>query len=389
MIYFYFHSGSENHGCEALVRSISKVVQMPTALYTEDVDQEKKYQIEKVSNLHNTYLTKQYNFFKWTMLSVLIKLLLKDKNEKRYYHLLHDSNSSNDIYLCIGGDTYCYDFFQHELSYLNSNLNKRGKKTVLWGCSIDAKALEKSQVIEDLNRYSLIIARESITYDALVKSKINSPVVCYPDSAFKLDKIILPMPKEFKENNTVGINVSPLIMEHETLPGIVYQNFISLIQHIIETSDMNIALIPHVVWQGTDDRQPLSKLYNHFKHTHRVILIGDHNCMELKGYISRCRFFIGARTHATIAAYSTCVPTLVVGYSVKAQGIAKDIFGTFENYVLPAQTLQNRYDLQMAFNWLKNHEDMIRNHLQKTMPAYCARALDAKQEIKRLIGDIN
>ena len=52
--------------------------------------------------------------------------------------------------------------------------------------------------------------------------------------------------------------------------------------------------------------------------TGRVLLVGDHNCMELKGFIGRCRFFVGARTHATIAAYSSCVPTLAAGYSVKS-----------------------------------------------------------------------
>ena len=51
-------------------------------------------------------------------------------------------------------------------------------------------------------------------------------------------------------------------------------------------------------------------------------MIQDDNCMVIKGYISRCELFIGARTHATIAAYSTGVPTLVLGYSVKARGIA-------------------------------------------------------------------
>ena len=66
-------------------------------------------------------------------------------------------------------------------------------------------------------------------------------------------------------------------------------------------------------------------------------MINDKNCMEIKGIISKCRFFIGARTHSTIAAYSTCVPTLAVGYSIKARGIARDIFGTEDNYVVPVQ----------------------------------------------------
>lgn len=49
-------------------------------------------------------------------------------------------------------------------------------------------------------------------------------------------------------------------------------------------------------------------------------MIEDASCGDLKGYISRCRFLVAARTHASIAAYSTGVPALVAGYSVKARG---------------------------------------------------------------------
>ena len=99
-------------------------------------------------------------------------------------------------------------------------------------------------------------------------------------------------------------------------------------EEILSNTDMRICLIPHVVWEYNNDRKPLISLYKKFKDTNRVILLEDHNCEELKGFISRCRFFVGARTHATIAAYSTCVPTLVVGYSIKSRGIATDLFGS-------------------------------------------------------------
>ena len=115
-------------------------------------------------------------------------------------------------------------------------------------------------------------------------------------------------------------------------------------------------------------------LYEAFRDTGRVLLIDDHNCMELKGYIARCRMFIGARTHATIAAYSSCVPTLVLGYSVKSRGIARDLFGTEEHYVLPVQELQREEDLADAFVWLLEHEDAVRQRLTKIMPAYVKKA---------------
>ena len=150
---------------------------------------------------------------------------------------------------------------------------------------------------------------------------------------------------------------------------------------------MHIALIPHVVWDHNDDRIPLKKIFEKYKDSNRVILLDDYNCMELKGFISRCRMFIGARTHATIAAYSTCVPTLVIGYSVKARGIAKDIFGTYENYVLPVQTLSNKDDLINAFEWMKNNENEMKNHLNNFMPIYKEKTLQGRTEIEKLLGE--
>ena len=94
--------------------------------------------------------------------------------------------------------------------------------------------------------------------------------------------------------------------------------------------------------------------------------------------------FIGARTHATIAAYSSCVPTLVVGYSVKARGIARDLFGTEDKYVLPVQKLARREELIEAFEWLKAEEITMAQHLQNIMPAYKARAAEAAELIRKI-----
>ena len=151
---------------------------------------------------------------------------------------------------------------------------------------------------------------------------------------------------------------------------------------------MNVALIPHVIWEdNNDDRKPSKFLYDKFKYTNRVVLIEDDNCEVLKGYISRCRFFIGARTHSTIAAYSTYVPTLVVGYSIKAKGIAKDIFGTYENYVIPVQNLENKGDLLKSFKWMLDREDSIKDHMNKFIPSYKEKSLDAAKELSKIIED--
>ncbi|MCI5756225.1 MAG: polysaccharide pyruvyl transferase family protein, partial [Firmicutes bacterium] len=96
-------------------------------------------------------------------------------------------------------------------------------------------------------------------------------------------------------------------------------------------------------------------------------------------------FFVGARTHATIAAYSSAVPTLVVGYSVKARGIARDLFGDETGYVLPVQSLRGKNDLTRAFENIAENESAIRDRLVKIMPEWKERAGAAGDKIKELI----
>lgn len=172
-----------------------------------------------------------------------------------------------------------------------------------------------------------------------------------------------------------------MIIEREQETGMILQNYITLIQYIINQTDMQIALIPHVIWTHSDDRIPLQILFNKFKNTGRICMIGDHNAEELKGYIARCRFMIAARTHASIAAYSEKIPTLVIGYSVKAKGIATDIFGTDKNYVIPVQDLNNPNDLKDAFIRLWTKEKEIKNYMNLFIPEYNARSLKLKDII--------
>ena len=115
-----------------------------------------------------------------------------------------------------------------------------------------------------------------------------------------------------------------------------------------------------------------------------MIVVDDHIAPELKYIISKCRIFVGARTHATIAAYSMAVPTLVVGYSVKAQGIARDLFGTTENYVLSVQELSHKENLMHAFQWIKKHEVEIRSHLIAYIPKYIAKGENIKAILEKL-----
>ena len=383
-ILFYSHKGSGNHGCEAIIRGTQNVLnsvgEFKYTLVSEDPSQDIEYGIGervKVVKEKNEVKKKSLKFLS-AYYDLKIKKDYKKMNELAFEEAMN-SISNRGVSLSIGGDNYCYN--DHDKYIMLHNLSrKQGQKTVLWGCSVDEDRLDIPEIIEDFKNFDLIVARETITYENMLKKGLIN-VKLYPDVAFTLqiDESIEELPPK----NTVGINLSPLIMNYETKEGNALKSYEKLVEYILESTDMNIALVPHVVWENNDDRVPLKKIYDKFKGTNRVFMIGDYDCTKLKAYISKCRFFIGARTHATIAAYSTCVPTLVVGYSVKSRGIAKDIFGTYENYVIPVQNLTED-NLIENFNWLVNNEESIRQYLNEFMPGYRKKSLDAGKEIMKL-----
>lgn len=379
-LHFYANGASGNHGCEAITRSLRKIVNLRDSdldFATFNIEEDQYY----IPELTNQFISIQNEVKKFSFSHILNSLKQRIAySDMTYYKEVFktylSSINSGDHYLSIGGDNYSYGASSW-LYYLNSQINKNGGKTSLIGCSI-LESITDTQLIDDLSLYEHIVCRESLTYDALKESKVNADIRLIPDPAFQLDIKFRSLPNFFIEENTVGINVSPMIINYEKNKGITIQNYIELIQYILQKTDMNVALIPHVVWDNNDDRIPLKILYDKFKDTERICMIENHNAEELKGYIARCRFMIAARTHASIAAYSQCVPTLVVGYSVKAKGIAKDIFGNINNYVIPVQAFQKSDDLLNSFLFLVRNEQSIRAHLNLMMVEYANRALELK-----------
>lgn len=386
MFKLYYHNGSSNHGCEAIVRSTAEILNADNnlVLYSSCKEEDELYGLGNICKvIQDSYIAPEKHSFTYIYSAIHSKFMKNDYYFTKYGHKdFFDSVTEEDICFSIGGDNYCYGGIDM-LAYYNKALKTKKAKTVLWGCSVDPKVINDN-ISKDFSRYDLIFARESLSY-TLLKS-VNKNTYLFPDPAFKLDFIEKPLPDGFIAGNTVGINISPLILSYESNNGLTLKNYNNLIDFIIKNTNMQIALIPHVVKNNNDDRVALKTLFDSFKKTERIVMIEDCNCMEIKGFIKRCRFVITARTHASIASYSTCVPTLVVGYSTKSKGIATDIFGTDDNYVLPVQDLKSEEALTDKFKWLMKNEEAIRSHLQKFMPDYCKRALMAGKKVKELLG---
>ena len=382
-VLFYGNGSCGNHGCEAIVRGTIQL--LGNASYTvlsENISDDVRYGLGNISEVISAKEERRRNisFFK-AYAKMKLTGNYTDMDGLYYMPVIRRLSRHADVALSVGGDNYCYGNTAI-YGYLNAAYQKNHIKTVLWGCSIEPDVVAEPSVSEDLRHYTLVAARESITYEAVKAAGAN--VIQIPDPAFHMRAEICETDECFLKSDVIGINISPHIIVSEGHCGAAYANYKALIQYILDTTDTSIALIPHVVWANNDDRIPLKQLYDEFDQDSRLILVEDHTAPELKYIISKCSFFVGARTHATIAAYSTGVPTLVVGYSVKARGIARDLFGTENGYVLPVQQLKESNELTQAFIRLYEKRDAIRAHLDERLPGYIARGDAARKAVEEL-----
>lgn len=366
-IALYAHGGSGNHGCEAIALSTIHTlgVHHDYIIVSERSEEDIYYGLNKYARIVSS--REELPTGLGLLLYKIRKKLTSD--DRLYYRLIYRSITEKtgpvDLAIAIGGDNYCYTGFLERFSVMNTMFLKREIPIALWGCSIDPERLD-DKMLADLRRYKFITARESITYQSLRDCGLHN-VYLVPDTAFSLTRQTVALPDRFIDGNTVGINISPLIISHERIDGIVMRSFEVLIDYILNNTSMDIALIPHVVWDGNDDRVVMSAIFDKYSETDRITMMDDCSACELKGYISRCRFMIAARTHASIAGYSSLVPTLVLGYSVKSRGIAQDLFGSYKNYVLPVEDIFDDQLLLLSFIWMSQKEQEIKSTLIEKM----------------------
>lgn len=390
-ILLYQHQSSLNHGCEALVQTISKQIKnfaenevTVSSFFKQD---DEKYEFPYVDSFAQNNMWLRRYTFPWLVYQV-DKRLFNNKHLQEifmYCKECYNLSKTSDLCVAIGGDNYCYNKGKEHWP-LERKMKKLGKKMMLWGCSVEPDELQ-GELAEHLSHFDVITARESITYQALLNSGVNSAIYLCADPAFELEIEECALPERWENGKMVGINFSPMVMGKYGEKELFRQAVYDLVETILQDKKSKIVLIPHVRLPFSDDIEELKPIYEKYKDTGRVLLIDDINlnAKQLKYLISKCKFFVGARTHATIAAYSTGVPTLAIGYSIKARGIARDLFGNEEDFVIAINELQNKGKLIEAYQKLYNNCEEIHAILEKIMPEYKKKARISGEAFKTLL----
>lgn len=280
-----------------------------------------------------------------------------------------------DLIVFVGADNF--DYMSNRPNELNSliSLAKKTSKArlALVDCSISKQNIDKF-FIHNIREVDLITARDSLSAQNI--GEYVPEVLLHADPAFKVppkkcDKYI------GEGERYIGINVSPLVCE---INEKVKDNIICLIRWILQHTEEIVLLIPHVM-KGCD-YQVLSLIKEKFLQDKRVVLLEEdkYTARELKYIISCSDAFVGARTHAMIAAYSSCVPALGIGYSIKSDGIAKDILGD-DNYCIQASNILSERCILDLFVRLWENREEIKAYMEKTIPDYINNTLRKLGEI--------
>lgn len=213
-----------------------------------------------------------------------------------------------------------------------------------------------------------------------LKKTSKAKIINSPDVAFSLQADIaeaetisnIILKKYGNKKLVIGLNVSGLLYSDKLDFSfeISYKKLVNeIIQWAIGEINAIVLLVPHVVstrkktkrgfvFENTDS-YVTKLLYNSLNEgIQNDVLIAPEveDPRKIKGIISNCDYFIGARMHACIAAISQSIPTSCLAYSDKFSGVMG--MANVEGTVLDLRQLTNEQCLKQIRNRILNIDNM-------------------------------
>jgi polysaccharide pyruvyl transferase WcaK-like protein len=191
----------------------------------------------------------------------------------------------------------------------------------------------RKRAIKSIEKASLVMARDKQSLDYVREiAPIQKNVHEYIDVAF-----FMPYKKMVFSNDFVhvGLNISALLWHggytQDNQFGLKddYQRVVrSIIDYFLSLPNVMLHLISHVVVSERHIENDYTINYDLWKeygiHSRLVLAPFAITPIDVKGYIAGMDFFIGARMHTTIGAFSAGIPVVPMAYSRKFNGLFID-----------------------------------------------------------------
>jgi len=273
-----------------------------------------------------------------------------------------------DLVIPVGGDTYSLDYgVPTGVVGFDGFAAARGVPVILWGASVGpfgALPGYERAMARGLAAYRLIGARESLTHAYLADELGLDNVAAMVDPAFALAPEPLPASAAGQgaideAGRIIGVNLSDLVAAQAGGEAALARVVGEWMGGLLGDPDTVVVLIPHVAnprHPGRSDGPFMQRLMARIDlpadQARRVVMADGHwRAGQYKQLVAGCDLLVAARTHLTIAGFSQGIPTVSLGYSQKARGLNRDIYGTERFHVaaaaLTAKTLDDT--VQAAF----------------------------------------
>jgi colanic acid/amylovoran biosynthesis protein len=177
------------------------------------------------------------------------------------------------------------------------------------------------------NKFSIVLLRESISYELVKNMKLNSNLVLSGDAA-----LLYEVSSKSAENNKYNYSVmgiSPGFYSH-ILSKREIENYIEIhartIDYVIGKYGLHVHLLPHYV-SGfeNDDLEISKKIYGCVKNKEYVSIIITGSLHEFKEELNQLELHISSKMHPTILATSNFIPAISVAYDHKQIGFYKNL----------------------------------------------------------------
>ncbi len=388
----------DNRGCEAIVRGTTEIIRLnfdkPKFISVSNFwnNDQLKEQIQDESDRsikHYRSFPVLKRFSSYWFLHTILRFSFPKLRRKLIYRSMLTVLKDARAVLSIGGDNYSFDNGKPVLFTMLDDLVLAYKKPlIIWGASVgpfDKNPNYERYIVQHLKKVTGIFVRESMTLEYLNSKNIKDNVFLVADPAFLL-RPIEPVWVPKIDDGAIGINLSPLMSKYLTDGH--HQKWVILaaqiVREIYKRTNRKIYLIPHVTSPNSNDYSFLAEVLSLLEGVD-VVLIGDrYNAAEIKWIISKMTVFVGARTHSTLAALSTYVPTLSFVYSIKARGINRDIFGHEKFCIFKKDCVDSSVAERVVF-LLKDRESVC-GQLKARIPEFQRMALSAGKKLVEVCG---
>ncbi|WP_026632245.1 polysaccharide pyruvyl transferase family protein [Dyadobacter alkalitolerans] len=258
-------------------------------------------------------------------ISTLISLIISRKSIKdaEYVMDMGQGDSFSDIYgldrfNVINVPQRLFRFFGKKLLLLPQTIGPFKDISLKNAAKL---TLEKSQTV---------LVRDRLSYNYVLDNTTQTNVRELIDVAFYMPYV---KKKHLNDKLNVGLNISSLMWyngyekDQFSFKADYQLAMRAIIDFFLANSEVRLHLVPHVVdieSNVENDYEISREIHDEYHSSQLVTAPLFLDPIDAKNYISGLDFFIGARMHACIAAFSSGVPVYPIAYSRKFNGLFVD-----------------------------------------------------------------